>query len=1170
MKLRKLTLILSGIIGLAGCNGGGDNSQQSATNQPKPNSQQLVQNPRILRVAKSVTLKSGSFDQSFADNLAINDGVRVGYGYDPQSGNVIVVNDFDDSQMYYTDSSGKQISGFAGISQSNRTINCVSGAYGTEIGNASSYSSANLYKADFSGSTGVGLGKVSAALSASYADSFASAGQHYDRVFGTKRSCALNSLAAPEINPTTLNYQQAAMAIRMASNDINSAISEIEKATDPTIRKQLINEFYQNHGTYMVSSVRLGAIAAKNIHLAENQSNGSTNMSSSASVSYSSPFSEGSGSVHMERATTFSGDDWNYSIAEGQYPSNDTSEALMRTINNLEGDLSGMKSSGLIRLYGLTSPSTASVDQNASLPKPMAPDYINQGAQSDYKAAKDALSNLNTAMHSIIEDTTGDKSVRIVHYNTNATNIKAAITQAQLLQNGGENTGKPLLNFLQAKDIADFDQKTLPIINVWLETNQADLYSTAVAELDKDKDITAIEAQIQKNIEAKNSAIAAANNQQTATQQAIESATETRKSLGGITFSQFLLKQMQIKNPQTYSDYLQYLSSGKTDYAEETFNYWLENLAKNNPEELEQWMSSWQTAGGNVSTLQSVPRYVSEVDAKAYKAKSTLKDDPSNTDSIYSGYGVLDYSITPWAKIFPVLLQNVLINDSKEVGSSMIINTINKDFMRIATYLGYVQRLDPSLGQFYTSVRQAQATLQTLNDTLMDLASSQSNSSLSQQVTFNNKQYDLSNINNVIQLNLEVTAYINNTFNQFNNGTWYNITKELFNKGIISNYGSFAGLQPESPVKMDEYSIIDRNSSVTDPNIVPSGLLAESLDYVPRAAKMENATDSDQVNRSPLRVILQYISQKYFKSSELPAVGVLMGGRGTLLPSDPIMQNNFMTSSYNPADRLALKYASNDGKAYQLLGVMPLILSTTKSEGTEVTGLGLADSNGRIWGINASLSASGQQYASNTPTYTLDLSKTVSASSPAYTLTLNDGGDGLVSEFIWRASSNGTANDYAYKYFLGMSIDAPQLVPGSIDIQGDMPGSGTFWTHGSGQVVVANPKDQPDLIQTDFNYDGLTALSTYKSYITMNLPYTNTTKIMTGSDREQLRNWGDSYLKLGIKAVFSSIMQNSIAPGGVIKHQLVIKPISESDIQDMQNALNDNSKKTPLLPNYGF
>lgn len=63
-------------------------------------------------------------------------------------------------------------------------------------------------------------------------------------------------------------------------------------------------------------------------------------------------------------------------------------------------------------------------------------------------------------------------------------------------------------------------------------------------------------------------------------------------------------------------------------------------------------------------------------------------------------------------------------------------------------------------------------------------------------------------------------------------------------------------------------------------------------------------------------------------------------------------------------------------------------MSGSKLNNGSISGLGLIDSNSRIWGKGASASQSGQAFGANTATYTLMLNDTVSTTSPAYPLIL--------------------------------------------------------------------------------------------------------------------------------------------------------------------------------------
>ena len=1169
MKLKKLNLILLSTIALSACNGGNGGADVSSSNQKDPT--ELVPNPRIAQAPRATkSLQAGNFGADLANILLINKGVKIGDGYDPTTGLRLITPDFQIEKFNYM-SGNEPISGIADVN-GRTTLECSKGVYGDELGQVSSYSSANSYKADLSGATGIGIGKVAVALSYAYQNTFASDGMHYDKVFGGKQICPLDSIVAPSANPQSNTYANAAKAIRNASVEINDDIAEIENAPDAYTRKVLIAKFYKNHGTYMISSVQLGAVAIKNIHMSENKTSSSSDTHIAAAASYSSPFSEASASYDQQNATKFSSADWNFSIASAQYPTSSVSDGIMAAIVSLEEQINQMKTGGIIDFNNLT-PDPAKIKDPTP---PKLPEINKQDITDDYKAALTAVQAFNSAVGKINTDIPTSAALKSSRYKQNAGSITDAMTQIMILKNPGKTTTQLSL-LLSANSLKTFNEKA-PLIQKWQNKGLADLYNSVVTELAKDKPDTAAITEIDNEIKALLGQATEDSKKEEQEKKKIDEdkAQEEKnaedkadKNAGtGITWSQFLLSKMRVISPDEYRDYHAFLSTNPTQANKIFAAFQMEH-----PSEMEHWREEFKKNGGEFK----VPLMVSANEAQKFNKMSLKAAQMNGPSNIYDNYGVLDYAITPWVKIFPVLSPDFSIDDAKEVGAGLIISNINTSYIQEFDYLAYAQKIDGSLNQLYTQTKAEWLVLDKLNLALMNTRADSQNSN----VSFNGKTYDIST-DDYIDLNQAVTNYIKNS--KLVNSDWYKITKVLFDKGLIGQYGSFAGLQPVQPASQasSEYSIISQNGTVladgsilNSPGAPEKGIVDSTFVHnFSRAANMDKADNYTYYNLSPMRLQVGALAAFMgMRGQEIPGRGIMEGDRSMLLPADNVFKQNYMTSAYNPADRLALKYVPDNGKPTNILGIIPVVLSKSKMVNNKITGLGVIDSKGRIWGLNAGTGGDGgDNFTANTLTYTLDLSRTVgsNSTSPAYPLTLEDDGDGLVLETRGKAP-NGNTWEYTYnKYVLGVSFDN-NFSKGAFNDPG-LDGNKWYWNMFRGGDIGNNCY----LVNRSFPiWPG----DIYNITTEHNYPYLNGNNFL-----KFMANLSHSTDKTGATVFFTSPfckkMISDIPEHGdltatdlgkyTLKHQLVITPITNAVAKDMGAVLYNTPGKQPLLPTYPF
>ncbi len=1171
MKLKKLNLILLSTIALSACNGGNGGADLSSSNQKDPT--ELVPNPRIAQAPRTTrSLQAGNFGADLANILLINKGVKIGDGYDPTTGLRLITPDFKIEKFNYM--SGREpISGIADVN-GRTTLECSKGVYGDELGQVSSYSSANLYKADLSGATGIGIGKVAVALSYAYQNTFASDGMHYDKVFGGKQVCPLDSIVAPSANPQSNTYANAAEAIRNASVEINDDIAEIENAPDAYTRKVLIAKFYKNHGTYMISSVQLGAVAIKNIHMSENKTSSSSDTHIAAAASYSSPFSEASASYDQQNATKFSSADWNFSIASAQYPTGSVSDGIMTAIVSLEDQINQMKTDGIIDFNNNLTPDPAKIKDPTP---PKLPEINKQDITDDYEAALTAVQAFNTAVGKINTDIPTSFALKSSRYKQNAGSITDAMTQITTLKNPGKTTPQLSL-LLSANSLKKFNESA-PLIQKWQNQGLADLYNSAVTELAKDKPDTAAITEIDNEIKALLGQAAEDSKKEEQEKKKIDEdkAQEEKnaedkadKNSGtGITWSQFLLSKMRFISPDEYRDYHAFLSTNPTQANKIFAAFQMEH-----PSEMEHWRKEFKKNGGEFK----VPLMVSANEAQKFNKmslKAAQTDGPSN---IYDNYGVLDYAITPWVKIFPVLSPGFSIDDAKEVGAGLIISNINTSYNQEFDYLTYVQKIDGSLNQLYTQTKAERSVLDKLNLALMNTRVDSQNSN----VSFNGKTYDIST-DDYIDLNQAVTNYIKNS--KLVNSDWYKITKVLFDKGLIGQYGSFAGLQPVQPASQasSEYSIISQNGTVlADGSILNSPGAPEKrivdptfVHNFPRAASMDKADNYTYYNLSPMRIQVGALAAFMgMRGQEIPGRGIMEGDRSMLLPSNNYFKQNYMTSAYTPADRLALKYVPDNGKPTNILGIIPVVLSKSKMVNNKITGLGVIDSKGRIWGLNAGTGGDGgDNFTAKTLTYTLDLSRTVgsNSTSPAYPLTLEDDGDGLVLETRGKAP-NGNTWEYTYnKYVLGVSFDN-NFSKGAFN-NPDQDGNKWYWNMLKGGDIKNSCTQVPLMVWDNVIY--FITLEHYYPYLNGNNLAKFMVELSHGAQSVSLGHSLDRYIYIPCEQMISDIPEQSKFTATdlgkyTLKHQLVITPITNAVAQDMGEVLANTPGKQPLLPTYPF
>lgn len=1139
MKLKRLNLILLSAIALSACNGGSGSLETNSNLQKE--SEELVPNPRIVGNSLRAKLTAGNDDPEFLD---VNKGVRIGYGYDPLTRKVLSIP--MNSEDFAYSLGGKDKSPFEIPSA------CVMVNYADELGKVSSTSNATLLNADLKGAVNVGFAKAN--LAASFNRETLDDSNHLSisKLFGAAVRCQVDTNVAPDlVGDKSDNYQYMQEALMKSAPGLANSITEIRSAKTLAARQAAIKSFYEKYGTYMVSGITLGEVAVRKINMTQTMNTSETKIAGAVAANYSSPFSSVEASAKYGNNSKIDTKSWELGIKEGFFPADNKLDTV---INRLQTEFDNMKKEGVIDFTKLKpDPVDKPVIKTPEIPavdldKDLKANYAK--ATTNYKVIVELVDSIQSTM----ADIGTSKDEKILHYSL----LKDDITNV-IETNTELNTEQ--LAYLTSTNYNNYISKYATLLGKWKSYKLASICAQLITALESDNQTTiaSLEAKVRAITQDADSAQgkdkAAAEEQKQKDEQA-----EKDKKANGITLSKYIEtkfvaeyrsadtifanKYDDAKNSADKEDVLHDWMGAKLANGEATSKAFLDKKLV--------WTKEWSEKYGSAP---QIPLYVPKSEADQYlhankpSAKAMLNT--GNDEGLYKDKGVLDFKVTAWAKIFPELTQTFGVDDEAELNENLVMSGV-KEYIKYYLYLSQMSALDGSL----ESMRyQEEGIYKKLNRLQSDLNDALDNAKDS--VIFMGETYALdqdSRVNDLIQKINEVKSG-----SVMLKSEWYKASKELFNRDLIGQYGSFLGVKPEYPNKMSGF-----------------GLLTQPLNKIPTVAEMDAKAEINPY-KSGVRVIFQRLSNlllnnaKELSMKELSGVLEVKKSAKNLSVDDPEYKDNYMFDSMHNVGQLALNDVPQ-GTPTNLGGVMPVVLGATKFSSGVISNLGLVDSSGHIIGANAGSTNIGDSYNSATLSYNLNLNTNIGNDrNPTYELTLNQG-NGLVTE----VSLKGAITDqraWYNKLLLGASL----YQRGGIDsynrnLSGDlsvcMDDQDSKNPDGGGCGRIAGSWSEIKIYKW-FNGDGrrLQAYMVYSSYSGGIYANDNTKLFLqsqqtNGSLYNRDYNWG--YANGLPVDYFYGVLP-------LYKYKLVITPINKNVISSMSNVLKVGGyRQSPFLPTYNY
>jgi hypothetical protein len=1000
MRFKKLTLILSSAIALTACNSGTGSVETNSSEQKK--SEEMVPNPRILGNS-SKSLLAGDSTPAF---IMANAGVQIGDGYDPDTKKVVKVSINDGSFAYLNEGVAK--------SPIIRPA-CYQQDYAKELGGMSSSSSNQIFGASINGAANVGLYK--AALAGSFNKENATSNNQLgiSKIFGAAVSCNIDTIVAPKqvSEKGTDAYEQMGEALINSSGMIAKRIKNIRNSKTLLDRQKEIAAFYENYGTYMVSGVKTGQIALKQLTMTQQNSATEGQTSAGVAASFSSPFASLEGSANFASAEKFTSAGWNIELSQYLIPN---TTPLKIHLTDMQDEFNKMTEKGIIDFSNLK-PDLAKIDPaQITMPK-IPPAEINTVAREKLRELQMGYNEIKALIPLTEKEiNTGKPESAISSYTKIITNLTTIEKDVSFIN---EN-----INYLSTSDYNEYSTKYSPKAREWksgallekyqslllLEQAKSESKSSQVLQSTGSKALTPqqIKNQIKKIINSGESAVTSAETEAQNKQVQDKAQDDVIKEFG-VTYSSYeekaFVKKFEKSTPLDTKWEKQYNSGSATaSNKSEIFRTWKAARIVASPTDtlnaIKQFKQDWKA---KFNPAPGVPLYVTKAEADEYEKEMHTNEQPrmlqgaGNDDpSLYGADNVvMDFSVTPWAKIFPELANTMAVDDSIEDNELTVVKAI-REYTRIHQYLKAMSSLDGKLSTLRSASEGTYNTMLEL-ERLIQAAIEGTETS----IKFKGETYSLSDQDGSQKLFNKISTLISSS--PLVQEEWYKVTKKLYDNGLIGGFGSFLGFKPE-------------DKKVTDMvGTTNFGLLTGSFDPLKTVDDMNKDPQGYSYNSSGYRIYLDSLVKQRNGANgtetttddELPQ-GIFTTNR--LRNQKDLAYHSLFNTEYqstylfnsgkNPIGQLALKDLprGNDAKSVNLSGVIPAVLSYSKLEADgNITKIGLLDSGGHIIGANPHQKEN-LKYADDTVKYNLYLTHPLGDEfTPAYALALTEG-TGLVTE----------------------------------------------------------------------------------------------------------------------------------------------------------------------------
>ena len=686
------------------------------------------------------------------------DRVELGWGYDPATNSVLPINLIEPSKLFAKDGS------FEVITEASQ-YNDYS-TYSQDISISTGQNSQT-----FDGGIGAGFGMYSGSLKAAYASAQSSSTgslviNKAVGLAGTVRThFPLDYKKLTDVEKVNVGYA----IYQNAGDSFQNILNEVRNAPNDMARAMAILAFYQNYGTHFVSSVTKGYMGVINVQLKQTANQEISDKKGSVAGAFSSPFIKAEANYSQSSASAFEKSNWEYSAKTFTTPDdsniNTSLTNLMSTLTTeiaaQEGKLSFDKlkqaQSDLAREIKLPDLRDLNVNVDKS-----AQDQAKKNKALASLAENDlnSINKLRVGIVALVEKR--DATVDVEQRKTITSSIKAQL--------------EPNSNFVSKLKKFDLDSEystvilTLPQKAVLAQAQQ--LYDDLSFSIDSpSEDILNAQKLIQQAEESRNLAEQAAKERQNKIQ------------AHKVSFQNWL-EEVVFKSSQTGVSYKE----------------WFDGLSLQQLQEYGVQFQKYLVKEGYAPAVPEVMlKSIHNHKQNTHKA-NLLKND----DTLLPA--TLDFDIVPWAIIYPEL------NSSSEFisgASDLIKIKILKNLNRIVDMRSYLllcanNTNSATLNRVYTNdtISGFKAIINLVSS--FDFASNK--------VKFKGANYDISDPQELSQLEARINETITNLSMVKDIPNWYKVTDKLLSSGLIAPQGIAIGAQR---VDRPEFArILDANNKV--------------------------------------------------------------------------------------------------------------------------------------------------------------------------------------------------------------------------------------------------------------------------------------------------------------------------------------------------------------------
>ena len=954
MKLNKFNLTLLGSIFLAGCNGGHQVVQQENTEQ-----QETSEASKPSFHLKYVTVSTGT-----GEEMAVAyDDVKIGYGYNPQTGELYHTSKPILSSLGYAADPDKESSSLI------RPIDaCPKGFeehdFGQDFGNITFSDLDSVWDGNAGVGVNYGLAKIKVAAAYNNQQTTNKGEMAHDKYFGGKMSCWIRSFAdlGSKKNPTiykALDASHFADALKNSNYDIRSSIGDIRKAQatgDQKATNESIRKFYENFGTYMVSAVEISEFATMRLTMKENTTDTTSKWGVSAAANFAYPgvtVDAGMSHAHADKIST---KNWEITTDKRVVP---MGSAMDGTIDKMMSYVASAIGGGIINFSNLTHDSASATKPD----KPTLP-TIDATATAEYETKKtfdNLLTNYNDLIKINAKDVKDKKTVKTLKDSIEITlgakkNVDNKIAGLNSDQN--KKYAEEIIPYLSAIE----DHELLKKASDYVSAQNADKLKLVVEAQALVKDGANGATDARKDQSAK---ILAFQTKYPALSTYLKDVyTNSDVKYGGSE----IVANIEAINRQTITSvdkWMEYLEGANNNLKGQE----IKTALKKNYIDILQ--------GNKVLTLSSklknnaVPKLLE---------KPILTNDSDDT-ALYGNRPITDFNIVPWSVVFPELLGTYALDDSQNTISLTIRNKIDT-YMRKYRYLQVVASVTNDAELDAAASYEKNNThdeLAKLSKQLVELDTSDKT-----MLTLNEIDYDMKieSQQNAFYTKLnemtgsESTSTTTFSVNPSNNlSTWNKIVNKLMDRNLIGQYAAIPAIQPNQ-----------NQDNLTGNYYLFNGSGEQPL---PTYTSDQWTGFKDRVKRIILQIVWNEIYNKKGQAGNTQPIppGVLSYNTDSTVQKDGFVINvkdNYNTdktaSSIDYATGDALGKIANNTNAsmqnpYHVLGYLPIVTTKTTQNESEIDGIGLLSSTGRIIGSGANITNAGQEWkmSADSSTYNLDL-----------------------------------------------------------------------------------------------------------------------------------------------------------------------------------------------------